>query len=313
LIDAAVATGKLDKRSRARADTSRHPNLFCIAVSVVSSSTLDHSTIQRLSFLLGAAGVVALLAAFWIWWRRNVYRRELPRVFELRDLVGQSLSPDAYFQSFEQSLSEIPQKLKQFRDIERDLQGLDADAWTFLKGEVAPLLAAKDSKRGWQSLFDKLNQAKAYNYLKSAGYLNIRFVPPSAVKGQQTPDLQADRVLCEVKTINISEIEANRRDSGGVGTSTDNLDEGFFRKLSSDLRKAKGHRQKVLLLPLAVPQFAGAEQRQQRRVAGQHAEVAVGSRDLDLVDALVHERPVGRHDLQLNMRRKCHPNLIPNP
>jgi hypothetical protein len=146
LIDAAVATGKLDKRSRARADTSRHPNLFCIAVSVVSSSTLDHLTIQRLSFLLGAAGVVALLAAFWIWWRRNVYRRELPRVFELRDLVGQSLSPDAYFQSFEQSLSEIPQKLKQFRDIERDLQGLDADAWTFLKGEVAPLLAAKTFK-----------------------------------------------------------------------------------------------------------------------------------------------------------------------
>jgi hypothetical protein len=169
-----------------------------------------------------------------------VYRSELPRVFELRDLVAQSLSPDTYFQSFEQSLSEIPQKLKQFRDIERDLQGLDADAWTFLKGEVAPLLAARDSKRGWQSLFDKLNQAKAYNYLKRAGYLNIRFVPPSAIRGQQTPDLQADGVLCEVKTINISEIEANRRDSGSVGTSTDSLDEGFFRKLSSDLRKAKG-------------------------------------------------------------------------
>jgi hypothetical protein len=101
-------------------------------------------------------------------------------------------------------------------------------------------LRQKHSKRGWQSLFDKLNQAKAYNYLRSAGYLNIRFVPPSAVKGQQTPDLQADRVFCEVKTINISEIELNRRDSGGVGTSTDNLDEGFFRKLSSDLRKAKG-------------------------------------------------------------------------
>ena len=169
-----------------------------------------------------------------------MYRIELPRVYELRDLVEHSSSPSAYFQNFKQSLSEIPQKLKQFRDIEGDLRGLDANAWTFLKGEVAPLLTIRDSKRGWQSLFDKLNQAKAYNYLKVAGYLNIRFVPPSAIRGQQTPDLQADGALCEVKTINISEIEADRGDSGGVGTSTDSLDEGFFRKLSSDLRKAKG-------------------------------------------------------------------------
>ena len=168
-----------------------------------------------------------------------MYRRELPRVFELRDLVQYSSSRDAYFQNFEKSLSGIPPKLKQFRDIERDLQGLDAEAWAFLKSEVTPLLGARDQKRGWQLLFDKLNQAKAYNYLKGAGYLNVRFVPPSAVSGQQTPDLQADGALCEVKTINISEIEADRRYSGGVGSSTDQLDEGFFRKLSSDLRKAK--------------------------------------------------------------------------
>jgi hypothetical protein len=168
-----------------------------------------------------------------------VYRRELPRVYELRDLIQYSSSPDAYFQNFEKSLSEIPPKLKQFRDIERDLQGLDAEAWAFLKSEVTPLLAARDPKRGWQLLFDKLNQAKAFKYLRDAGYLNIRFVPPSAVKGQQTPDLQADGALCEVKTINISEIEVDRRYSGGVGSSTDQLDAGFFGKLSSDLRKAK--------------------------------------------------------------------------
>lgn len=168
-----------------------------------------------------------------------MYRRELPRVFELHDLIQPSSSPEAYFQNFEQSLTAIPQKLKLFRDIERDLQGLDTKAWTFLKSEVAPLLAAKDPKRGWQSLFDKLNQAKAFNYLTNAGYTNVRFVPPSAVKGQQTPDLQADGVLCEVKTVNVSEKEALRRFSGAVGTITDHLDEGFFSKLSSDLWKAK--------------------------------------------------------------------------
>jgi hypothetical protein len=190
--------------------------------------------------VFGLAIVVLAVAAWVLLWRKNgVYRKTLPRVFELHDLIATPRPPKAYFQNFESSLSEIPQKLKQFCDIERDLQGLDADAWVFLKSEVAPLLVARDPKRGWQALFDKLNQAKAFNYLKAAGYQNIRFVPPSAVRGQQTPDLQADGVLCEVKTINISEVEADRRDCGGVGTSTDRLDEGFFRKLSSDLRKAR--------------------------------------------------------------------------
>jgi hypothetical protein len=168
-----------------------------------------------------------------------VYRKELPRVFELHDLVQPSSSPHAYFQNFEKSLSERPQKLKQFRDIERDLQGLDTDARTFLKSEIKPLLAAKHPARGWQSLFDKLNQAKAFNYLKAARYRNVRFVRPSTVKGRKTPDLEADGVLCEVKTVNVSEIEADRRATGGAGTVTDHLEKGFFNKLSSDLRKAK--------------------------------------------------------------------------
>lgn len=190
--------------------------------------------------VLGLA-IVALVVALWVLRKRTngVYRKKLPRVFELHDLIATPRPPNAYFQNFESSLSEIPQKLKQFCDIERDLQGLDATAWAFLKSEVAPLLVARDPRRGWQALFDKLNQAKAFNHLKAAGYQNIRFVPPSAIRGQQTPDLQADGALCEVKTIDISEVEADRRDSGGVGTSTDHLDEGFFRKLSSDLRKAR--------------------------------------------------------------------------
>ena len=57
----------------------------------------------------------------------------------------------------------------------------------------------------------------------------------------------------------------------------------------------------MLLRALAVPELAGAEQRQQRRVPGEDAEVAVRARDLDLVDRLVHERTVGRDDLQLNL------------
>ena len=173
----------------------------------------------------------------------NVYRSELPRIYELRDLLPNPLPPDAYFHDLDKTLTEIPQKLRQFRDVERDLQSLDTSAWSFLKSELVPLLTARDPTRNWQPLFDKLNQAKAYNHLKSAGYCNIEFIRVSAVKGQQTPDLRATlgstRALCEVKTINVSEIEARRMKDRGIGTTTDQLDAGFFNKLRKHLDKAK--------------------------------------------------------------------------
>ena len=93
-----------------------------------------------------------------------MYRKELPRVFELHDLIQNPRPPDAYFRDFEKSLAEVPQKLKQFRDIETELQGLDPAAWNDLKAEAAEVLAVRDGKRGWQGLFDILNHAKAYNY-----------------------------------------------------------------------------------------------------------------------------------------------------
>jgi hypothetical protein len=172
-----------------------------------------------------------------------VYRKELSRIYELRDLLPNPLPPKAYFRDLNETLAAWPQKRKQFQDIEGDLQGLDVAAWTCLKAQVAPLLTAKHETRGWQPLFDKLNQAKEFNYLVRIGHANVHFIPESDVKGQQTPDLEATlgnwNVLCEVKTINISEIEASRRRKQDVGTVTCQLDDGFFRKLASDLAQAK--------------------------------------------------------------------------
>lgn len=91
-----------------------------------------------------------------------MYGLELPRVCELRGLIADPASPTAYFREFDRTLGEWPAKRKQFRDIEKDLQGLDPESWRFLKMEVAPLLTAKDPKRGWQPLFDILNHAKAF-------------------------------------------------------------------------------------------------------------------------------------------------------
>ena len=56
--------------------------------------------------------------------------------------------------------------------------------------------------------------------------------------------------------------------------------------------------------PLPVPQFAHAEHREHRRVAGQDAEIALGPGDFDLVHLrLVHERTFAGDDLQVQLRR----------
>jgi hypothetical protein len=174
---------------------------------------------------------------------KTVYRTELARVYELRDMAQSPPSPEAYFSDFDKKLQESPVRLKHFRDIEAELQGLDASAWSYLKAQLAPLLAFRSEKRGWQALFDKLNEAKGYNYLVGIGCTNVEFVPVSSVNGQRTPDLQGvlagARVLCEVKTINMSEIEATRRMNGAAGSISLRLSDGFFSKLTSDIETAK--------------------------------------------------------------------------
>ena len=172
-----------------------------------------------------------------------MYRKELLRVYELRDIAQTPPSSDACFLNFEESLSESPTKYKHFRDIELELQNLDSTSWEHLKAEVAPLLKKRHPTRGWQALFDKLNEAKGYGHLRRLGCTNIGFIPRSAVGGQQTPDLQAVlgpiNVLCEVKTINISECEVNHRISGSSRSILLQLPIGIFKKLKSDLEAAR--------------------------------------------------------------------------
>lgn len=165
---------------------------------------------------------------------------DLLRLNELRAHVRDSNDPDAYFRDFENSLREIPPKLKQFRDIEAELQLLDSVAWKHLKAEAVPYLTRRDPHRGWEQLFNILNQAKAYNFMVSQNHKEVCFVP--RVVGQKTPDLQGRkgplRVLCEVKTINISKDEASYRASGQARGVTLALPDGIFRKLKSDMETA---------------------------------------------------------------------------
>jgi hypothetical protein len=174
----------------------------------------------------------------------TAYRSELSRIYDLLDLTEDLDSPNAYFRRFGKTTAENPVKKKHFLDIERDLQGLDQVAWNHLKKDVKPLLEKKHCTRGWQGLFDKLNQAKAYNHLVSIRCTNVRFVPESKQPRQKTPDLEGtrgvQRVLCEVKTVNPSEEEVEDRNLElSVRNPQDLLNEKFFAKLTSILDRAR--------------------------------------------------------------------------
>lgn len=166
---------------------------------------------------------------------------ELKRIAELRDVAIRLNSPLTYFQSDDTKFTDA-RKRRFFLDIERDLETLDNLAWHFLKNEAIPLLKTKHPTRGWTQLFETLNEAKGYRHLARIGCTNIAFIPRSTKMNVRTPDLQgfllATKVLCEVKTINPSLIESDRRMSGGVGTTLAHLQEGFFRKLTSDIATA---------------------------------------------------------------------------
>lgn len=170
-----------------------------------------------------------------------MYDKNFKRLAELRTFAISLQSQATYFQLDDDKFTS-PHKRKFFLEIEQDLQCLDEEAWDFLKREAQSRVKARHPTRGWHQLFDTLNEAKGYRHLAKIGCTDIKFIARAKVQGVQTPDLQATRgnstFLCEVKTIRISELEAERRKLGGVGTTLLHLDEPFFRKLDNTIRTA---------------------------------------------------------------------------
>ena len=134
----------------------------------------------------------------------------------------------------------------------------------------------------WQQLFDALGEASAYRYLReSVGCSAVRFIPES---NDRTPDLEGvrdhERVLCEVKTINISEVEISaRRGPTAVRKVKSQLDGGFFRKLDSDIAGAKrqlhsydanGDAQHLVYIKICFDDWGGFYEEDYLRQIAQH-------------------------------------------
>jgi hypothetical protein len=175
-----------------------------------------------------------------------MFRKEFPMIYEiLFDQILDRNCENAYGRNFERFLRTAPEAKRLWLRIEKALQGLDPYSQKLLKKKVCPYLTKKHAGRGWHQIFDVLNEARAYNYLMSIGCSDIHLIPESIKNGLRTPDLEgvlcSGKVFCEVKTINISDKEAEIRASNKpiARNTPDQLEEAFFDKLRSCLTIAK--------------------------------------------------------------------------
>ena len=171
-------------------------------------------------------------------------RQRYPLIYELVDAIEDRKSPSAYFRDFESEIEESPSKAQVWAAREAQFASMDHLSWEALRSEASPYLTAKDAiGRGWSQLIAILNQARAHNYLKRHGCLEIAFVPRSRKSGIETPDIKASlveqEVLCEVKTLGISDDEVKARKEMLSRNIQWKLPPQFLTKLSKTIEKAQ--------------------------------------------------------------------------
>ena len=159
------------------------------------------------------------------------------RLYELRDLGGQ----EDYFSDIDERLDDSLSR-KKSAQLAKLLNRLDEESWNYLKDQCKPLLSKVSEDRSWTPLFDRFNEAKGYGYLLDRGCSSPKFITISDKNGHQTPDLEASdgtsEYLCEVKTINISDEEIERRKNIEAKDVAYVLNNGLKSKLEDDARKA---------------------------------------------------------------------------
>lgn len=127
-----------------------------------------------------------------------------PRLFELY-LASNTQAPSNWFLQ-NGVIDALQRNDATARDIERELEELDDGAWDALKAKAKHYVHKTDEYGYHKQLFECLNEAKGYLYLKREGYKEIKFL--EARLGQGTPDLSGWRLgrlaAVEVKTVNES-------------------------------------------------------------------------------------------------------------
>ena len=132
--------------------------------------------------------------------------RPFPRVRALITAAADAGKRGSFARTFDAALDTHLITREVLGDHEVDLACLDDEPWQSLMAAAVPRLY-QTKNRGWDPVFDLLNEVKGYIYLKSMQCEDIAFVTPTYER--KSPDLRAilngRPVLCEVKTISTSD------------------------------------------------------------------------------------------------------------
>ena len=165
----------------------------------------------------------------------------MKRILELIATVTRAYPQDPFFVDFKESCQTNVAKRAAYRSYDDALQVLDSQSWQILKDKAVAHF--RDHRRGQlkQGFFNQLNEAFAYRFLVRHGCTEVAMLPEN---GTSIPDIRYFKdgrmKHCEVKTLGLSDVEIHRRESQAVSTNAYvELDEGFFRKLTSCVDAAK--------------------------------------------------------------------------
>ena len=150
---------------------------------------------------------------------------------------------DDFFANFKEKCRTLPLVLKDFQAYDRALSTLDKESWAILKNKALRHYLDNRNGRRKTGFFHQLNEAFAYRHLIKQGFHDVRFLEEE--KKRRTPDITyTDRGVqsyCEVKSIDISDREIERRKSSTVYDASVyfGLGDGFANKLRKVLSEAK--------------------------------------------------------------------------
>ena len=167
------------------------------------------------------------------------WQKVLPRLYDIWEVSNQS-STDNYFKRLNRELSD-ESCLHKIEKIDYELRRLDAKAWEVLKRKTLPYVTKPSSDRAYEQLFNTLNEAKGYIYLKEQEATDIEFIDEGS---DETPDIsgniQDNKWLVEVKTVRPSdeEIEYLKQTRSEFREVIDEIPNGFKNKIQSTVDKA---------------------------------------------------------------------------
>lgn len=161
----------------------------------------------------------------------------MQRIYELINATNSRYPKDQFFADFDESCRLNPDKKRCYRTYDDALRTLDNASWEVLKQKA--LNHYLDHRKGQRKhgFFNQLNEAFAYRYL-----VNRKCSPVTILQetGVTIPDIQfgepGRQRYCEVKTIEISDDEIERRSSlKSYGPVYECLSAGFFNKFQHSI------------------------------------------------------------------------------